>query len=215
MNSNRLLSVMLLGLVWLATPAVSPAIDVNPPQSHEVSEATEFFTHLLNTSKNPIIISMARESLQKLQPDDGVSAKALRKSDARKLKATPQTAEVDLLPQSDNTYVVPALVNKKYMATFLIDTGASYTVITPQMAESLGVKPADSGETVPVTTANGIIYAPVVRLKHVCLGGMQVDNVDAVVTNLGETPQISGLLGMSFFHGMELSFKQDKLVISR
>lgn len=213
MNSNRLLSMMLLGLVWFITPAVSPAIDVNPPQGNDMSEATEFFTHVLNTSKNPIIISMARESLLKLKPTDSSRSKQEKQSDAGPQVA--QVAEVELLPQTDNTYVVPALVNKKYMATFLIDTGASYTVITPQMAESLGVKPMADSPTVPVTTANGILYAPVVRLKHVCLGGLQVDNVDAVVTNLGDTPQISGLLGMSFFHGMELSFKQDKLVISR
>jgi aspartyl protease family protein len=209
MNSNRLLSMMLLGLVWFVTPATSPAIDVNPPQGNDISEATEFFTHVLNTSKNPIIISMARESLRKLTPTDSVAKQE------EKPTAGSQVAEVALLPQTDNTYVVPAVVNKKYMATFLIDTGASYTVITPQMAESLGVKPMADSPTVPVTTANGILYAPVVRLKHVCLGGLQVDNVDAVVTDLGDTPQISGLLGMSFFHGMELSFKQDKLVISR
>jgi aspartyl protease family protein len=210
MNSNgRLLSMMLLGLVWLVTPASSPAIDVNPPQGSDLREATDFFTKVLNTSKNPVIVSMARDSLRKLTP-----AETILEQNSHATKGS-QVAEVDLLPQSDNTYVVPALVNKKMMATFLIDTGASYTVITPQMASSLGVKPGASTQTVPVTTANGILYAPVVRLRHVSLGGLQVDNVDAVVTDLGETPQISGLLGMSFFHGMELSFKQDKLVISR
>jgi clan AA aspartic protease (TIGR02281 family) len=210
MNGNRLLSMALLGLLWAVTPTISPAIDMNPPQTNrELGEATEFFTNILNTSKNPIIISMARESLRKLNGESPeAQASGLRDS----LK---NVTEVALLPQTDNTYVVPALVNRKYMATFLIDTGASYTVITPQMAEALGVKPTAQNPTVPVTTANGILYAPIVKLKHVSLGGMQVDDVDAVVTPLGDTPQISGLLGMSFFHGMELSFKQDKLLISR
>lgn len=194
--------MVLLGLVWLATPAVSPAIDVNPSQGRDITEAAQLFTNLIRTSKNPIVISMAQENLRKLRGGT--------EQDARK-----NSTEVALLPQSDNTFVVPAVVNKKYMATFLIDTGASYTVITPQMAESLGITLSSDSPTVPVTTANGVLNAPVVRLRHVSLGGMQVDNVDAVVTQLGDTPQISGLLGMSFFHGMELSFKQDKLVISR
>lgn len=204
MYGKTLLSMVLLGLVWLANPAISPAIDVNPSQGSDIKEAAQLFINLVKTSKNPIVVSMAQENLRKLR-GDAADAKA----------ASRRSAEVALLPQSDNTYVVPAVVNKKYMATFLIDTGASYTVITPQMAESLGISISSDSPTVPVTTANGILNAPVVRLRHVSLGGMQVDNVDAVVTQLGDTPQISGLLGMSFFHGMELSFKQDKLVISR
>ncbi len=205
MNANRLLSMALLGLSWLATPGLSPAIDVNPPQGKDIGEATEFFSHLVKTSKNPLIVAMAQESLSKLTTD----------APRRTASEPVDKAEVALLPQSDNTYVVPAMVNRKYMATFLVDTGASYTVITPQMAESLGIKVTADNPTVPVTTANGILNAPVVRLKNVTLGGMRVDNVDAVVTQLGDAPQISGLLGMSFFRGMELSFKQDKLVISR
>ena len=46
-------------------------------------------------------------------------------------------------------------------------------------------------------------------------GQVQVDDVEAVVTELGDSPQLSGLLGMSFFQGMDLSFKRDRLVISR
>lgn len=206
MNAHRLLSMALLGLAWLATPGVSPAIDVSPSQGKEIGEAAEFFSRIARTSKNPVIVAMAQESLSRLNADGSAPEKS---------SSPKRTTEVALLPQSDNTYVVPAVVNRKYMATFLIDTGASYTVITPQMAESLGIKVTADNPTVPVTTANGVLNAPVVRLKNVTLGGMQVENVDAVVTHLGDTPQISGLLGMSFFRGMEMSFKQDKLVLSR
>jgi clan AA aspartic protease (TIGR02281 family) len=206
MYGNRLFSLVLLGLMSLITTANSPAIDVNPSQGKEIGEANEFFNRIIQTSKNSLIVAMARESLQKLNADN---------HPGQAQASTNNRTEVALLPQSDNTFVVPAMVNKKYMATFLIDTGASYTVITPQMAEALGIKITAENPTVPVTTAHGILNAPIVRLKQVRLGGMQVENVDAVVTQLGDTPQISGLLGMSFFQGMELSFKQDKLVISR
>lgn len=209
MNGNRFFSILMLGLVWLTTQATSPAIDVNPSSSSPGSEANEasvFFTHLMNTSNNAVIAGMARESLLKLKMDQ---------SPALQARTAKKTTEVKLLPQSDHTFVVPAVVNRKTVATFLVDTGASYTVITPRMAENLGIIVTTESQMVPVTTANGILQAPVVRLKHVSLGGMQVDNVDAVITDLGETTQISGLLGMSFFQGMEMSFKQDKLVLSR
>lgn len=202
MKGNRILVTLLVSLMGWAVPAVSPAIDMNLSQAHNLREAKAFFTHLADTSSNPLIVSMARESLRKIR-------------DTAEPAADKTIAEITMLPQEDHTYVVPAVVNRRYMATFLVDTGASYTVITPQMAEELGINIHKDTPTLPVTTANGTLNAPVVTLKNVSLGGMRVDNVEAVVTDLGDTPQLSGLLGMSFFRGMELSFKQDKLVISR
>jgi|GEM_PF-5211759 len=38
--------------------------------------------------------------------------------------------EVKVIPQADNTYVVPVVLNRNHQAAFLMDTGASYTVIT-------------------------------------------------------------------------------------
>jgi clan AA aspartic protease (TIGR02281 family) len=204
MNGNRLLVILLAGLMALATPSVSSAIDVNPGRGKELREAKAFFGHLASTSKNPLIVSMAEESLRKIQD-----------TDQEKQPSSNRRAEVTMVPQNDNTFVVPALVNRKHMATFLVDTGASYTVITPQTAQELGIKVLADTPTLPVMTANGTFNAPVVTLKHVTLGGMRVDDVEAVITDLGDAPQLSGLLGMSFFRGMELSFKQDKLVISR
>jgi len=199
------LSWLLLALIWLGAPVSSPALDVSLAPSGDVGEAAQFFSEVAQKTKNPLIAQMARDSLLQLQTAKTVSTVSKHKN----------TAEVALLPQYDHTFVVPATVNRRYMATFLIDTGASYTVITPATAATLGIKIASDNPTVPVTTANGVLHAPVVRLHNVSLGGLQVDNVDAVVTELGDSPQLSGLLGMSFFQGMDLSFKQDRLVISR
>jgi clan AA aspartic protease (TIGR02281 family) len=201
---KQLVAVALLALLGTGS---SQAIDVISPDVKDISEAARFFAELLGKTRNPVIADMARESLHRIQMED--AAKAERKTEARSV------TEVALLPQVDNTYVVPAVVNKKFMATFLVDTGASYTVITPQTAAALGVSIEDASETVPVTTANGTMKAPVVMLDNVSLGGMVVHHVEAVVANLGDAPQLSGLLGMSFFHGMEISLKQDRLLISR
>lgn len=209
---NRLLSGLLLGTLWLGLlPAGSFALNVDPQKGNDLSEAEIFFSNLLTTTTNPVIASMARESLRVIQGGQTEPAKAMQAQNAEQRSIT----EVTLLPQVDSTYVVPAVINKSVMATFLVDTGASYTVITPETAKALGVEVTEETATVPVTTANGTINAPVVTLKNVSLGGMNVKNVEAVVTSLGDTPQLSGLLGMSFFKGMEISFKQDRLIISR
>ncbi len=234
--NHRLLAMLLLGtMVWMTQASLGLALGMHVPgKVKDVKEATAFFSKLMRTSRNPVIISMARESLDKLTIGDAQltadnNVKTVSTVDkAVDLKEQPavypgtipgqsearHVVEIALLPQTDDTYAVPALVNKKFMATFLVDTGASYTVITPQMAEALGLEINKDTPRVSVTTANGTMEAPVVYLKQVSLGGLKVYDVEAVVTDLGNSPQLSGLLGMSFFKGMEIAFKRDRLVIT-
>src|SRR4051812_29697340 len=49
-----------------------------------------------------------------------------------------QFYSIKIIPQMDNTVAVPVLINKRQSSMFLVDTGASYTVITPQLAKQLG-----------------------------------------------------------------------------
>jgi clan AA aspartic protease (TIGR02281 family) len=206
MAINRV-SVTLLStlLLMLACASSTPASDIDAHSQDQGStrgEAATFFKNLADKSNNPLIVSMAQESLRQL-----------RDPEAKSSHHKPQT-EVQLLPQFDNTYVVPALVNQHHAATFLVDTGASYTVITPKMARQLGIR-LDNSVSVPVSTANGTVQAPLVTIKRLSLGSLQIDNVEAVVADLGgDANPISGLLGMSFFHGMDLTFHQDRLVIT-
>jgi len=166
----------------------------------QVSEATLFFNQLAKTSSNPVISNMARDTLNRLEHQDG----------------PPRTqVVVPLLEQSDASLVVPTLVNDKIMGTFIVDTGASYTVITPAMAERLGVRITPETPRVSMITANGHIRAPLVTLRNITIGELRVPSVQAVVQPIGNGDDVllSGLLGMNFFSGMELTVKQDRLII--
>jgi clan AA aspartic protease (TIGR02281 family) len=219
-SKNRLLMLTLssafLIIAW--TCGSSLAVDIKQLPSNECSEAIDFFNKMIKASKNSFIVKMAREGLfnlqqpsTRMQPTCHVPTASVSKAgDLRK-----NIIEIKLLPQYDNTYTVPAIVNRQHLATFLVDTGASYTVITPKMARQLGLSFRKILTTVPITTANGTINAPLVMLKQLTLGKLNVENVEAIVADLGDTSQISGLLGMNFFHGMEFAFKQNCLFISR
>lgn len=220
MTVNRLfLGFLVSSFLFLACSTTSSAIDIDSSSSTtQMGEAAAFFNRIISTSSNPIIVNMARESLKTLGDSKMLAYSAPSNFPPHEVaseKSAKTLTEVQLVPQTDSTYVVSAIVNARHPATFLVDTGASYTVITPRMAKQLGLKLGEDSATVPVATANGTVYAPLVRLKQLSLGGMHVENVEAVVADLGDNNPISGLLGMSFFHGMELSFKQDKLVIGR
>jgi len=126
-----------------------------------------------------------------------------------------QFSAIKVIPQVDNTMAVPVLINRRQLSTFLVDTGASYTVITPHLAKQLGVMKKTSDNVVPLNTANGMTYVPVVTIKQVTLGDMNIQNVQAVVTDLGPSAEISGLLGMNFFTGRTLLITPQRIFIGR
>lgn len=165
----------------------------------QVSEAAAFFSQLANNSSNPIISRIARDSLNRLQQTN-----------------EPRTRiEIPLLEQSDTSLVVPTLIEDKVMGTFVVDTGATYTVITPAMAARLGITVTPQTPRIFIITANGRIQAPIVTLKNITIGGLKVPSVQAVIQTIGTGDDLllSGLLGMNFFNGMDLTVKQDRLII--
>lgn len=95
--------------------------------------------------------------------------------------------------------------------TFLIDTGASHTVLNQEAADRLRLNGGSLRYTVPFQSANGVTYAAPVTLRDVRLGQFQLYDLEAYVNqgNLGIS-----LLGMSFLRRFEsYEFLRDRLVL--
>lgn len=95
--------------------------------------------------------------------------------------------------------------------TFLIDTGASHTVLNAADADRLGMEGRRLRFTTPFRSANGTTYAAPVTLRDVRLGQFQLYDLDAYV-NQGDLG--ISLLGMSFlrqFRSYEVV--QDRLIL--
>ncbi len=172
----------------------------------EKSEAAIFFDHLLKETNNPVIADLARQSLAKLQSNTA-TVKPEEDHHTRQV-------EVPFIEQIKSSLAVPMLLEHRFLATFVVDTGATYTVITPDLAHRLHVKMDSHTPKMNIMTANGVISAPMVTLNSVSIGGIEVHEVKAVVQDLGHDSQLSGLLGMNFFKNMDLTIKRNKLVIS-
>lgn len=170
--------------------------------STQLDEATRFFKALAVQSKNPLIAGLARESLAKLQTGSN--------------SHTSRQIVIQLLEQPDASLVVPTMINDNIMGTFLLDTGASYTVITPQMARKLAVEITPDTPKTSIMTANGTVDAPLVTLKNVSIGQIRIPEVRAIVQELGngDDPLLSGLLGMNVFKDMEITIKEDQLILT-
>lgn len=83
---------------------------------------------------------------------------------------------------------------------FLVDTGASSVVLTPEDAERIGLRVSERDFTLVYHTANGTVRAAPVTLRHVRIGSLVVRDVEAAVN---EVSIGISLLGMSFLSRLD------------
>ncbi len=94
--------------------------------------------------------------------------------------------------------IVPVVVNGKAAGRFLVDTGATTTLLYADTAARLGLGPESViGKTRSRVADGREIEANVVRLDSIQVGRSRVDGSLAVVV-VGNEPDFDGLLGMSF-----------------
>ncbi len=98
-----------------------------------------------------------------------------------------------------------------------LDTGARITVITPRIAEELGLKPDEAGPAGKVTSATGAARAPLVRIESVSILGLEVRNVRAICHPLPPGLQLDGVLGINFLNrfNVEISYETETVTLAR
>ena len=84
------------------------------------------------------------------------------------------------------------------VATLLIDTGSSYTIISWQALESLGIDPAVSKIRRSLMTANGLIQVPEVRIEEFHCFGKMLKAFPLVAHTIPLGGEVTGVLGMNF-----------------
>ena len=134
---------------------------------------------------------MARAMDPGLAPE--VDAALLEIEDAIKRRE----ALVIKIPDGSTTIQTDALVNERASYRFIIDTGATFTSISREMALGLGYQLGPGVEQVWIGTANGVVAAPIIILDSVNLQGYAVRNLKAVVLPQKSQSTI-GLLGLNF-----------------
>jgi clan AA aspartic protease (TIGR02281 family) len=107
----------------------------------------------------------------------------------------PEGMTVDLVRSGEVSFA-EVVLNDRIRQHFVVDTGASFTVISREAARELGITIDENTPFLPITTASSVIFNPLVTLKSVRVGEAEVENVDALVHNLPGGS--AGLLGNSF-----------------
>ncbi len=124
----------------------------------------------------------------------------------RALVAAP-SAEIVLQRNRAGQYLADGEVNDRAV-TFLLDTGATQVALSTGLARELGLK---LGPPVTLSTAAGPVRGYSVRLRSVRLGGIEMRDVGALVSD-GLEPGLV-LLGMNFLKRLEMTQRGDQLII--
>jgi len=105
-------------------------------------------------------------------------------------------SEARFIANRNGDFVVEALV-QGVTVVFIVDTGASDVVLSPDDAARIGLKADRLEYTQRYQTANGVIFGAPVRLDWMSVGGINLYDVRASVP---DSELRHSLLGMSFLN---------------
>jgi predicted aspartyl protease len=129
---------------------------------------------------------------------------------ASALAATPPDNSTALPVRTLHDYlmVISLNINETGPFDFLIDTGTTTTLVDPELAQELALKPVDR---MALTSLANSVPVPRYFLKTVTVGPASVSHLEALATPLPELRsldrRIRGVLGMNFL--MQFSFRLD------
>ena len=125
--------------------------------------------------------------------------------------ASPGKQSVTLNADARGHFVTMGSINGGSVR-FLVDTGATFVALAAAEAKRLGID-YRQGQRGRLQTANGLVAAYRIKLDTVKIGDIEVNNVDAVVSEsdaMGVT-----LLGMSFLNRMEMKRDGQSMALTK
>ena len=145
-----------------------------------------------------------------LDPGMRSELQALMNAARQRLNAVGQI--VVPLQKNGNSIMVDVSVNNVPMR-FMLDTGASLTVLSEKAANDIGLS-ASGSEHVFLHTANGAVRAPIIQIPQVRLGEAVATNLKAaILNNMGP---VQGLLGLNFLNqfDIDIDHSMGELILS-
>ncbi|MEW6247651.1 MAG: retropepsin-like aspartic protease [Nitrospirota bacterium] len=102
--------------------------------------------------------------------------------------------------------IVATQLNRSRPARLILDTGASYTILSRAVALDLGLFSDAHTATVTLNTVGGPVQADVVRVESIRVAEAEVRNSLAAIYDLPDAPEgVEGLLGLSFLRQFEVT----------
>ena len=116
--------------------------------------------------------------------------------------------------------LIPAIINQQNSYEFILDTGASISIVTPEIAEGLGIKKTGEDEG---HGAGGKIKISLGKIDSLAVGTCQIDNLEIGISEeLNQIAKVMGVkidgnIGYDFLQNFRITidYKQLKLSLSK
>lgn len=165
------------------------------------AEAAAEYEAALRLRPSPEVAAASRQGLGRVRP--------LLRAAPRSGPAGDET--VIGLERHGGGWVVRVVLNDRERARFLVDTGAGISVVTPEMAERLDLRPVRGAAPMRLQTANGPIAAPVVTVPSLRVGDIEANDTPAVIHDFGFG--LDGILGNTFLARYTITLDADRGVL--
>ena len=158
------------------------------------------------------------ERVLTLQPSDEVAAasrgalKHLRALMVRDQRGGENSESRIPLERWRGGWVAEVGINHTARRRFLVDTGASITAISHELAEGLGIPPRRPPVILKLQTMSGELEAPLVSIAVLTVGSVEAKDVPAVVHDI--PGGLDGVLGNTFLDRYSVTFNARRGVLT-
>jgi clan AA aspartic protease (TIGR02281 family) len=109
--------------------------------------------------------------------------------------------------------IVEASINQRGTGRYIVDTGATYCVVSQDRAKELSIAGRKDGQKIRVATANGIIEATLGEARRIDVGDAVARDVAVAVMDSDPVPGFDGLLGLSFLQRFKYSVDSTERIL--
>lgn len=118
------------------------------------------------------------------------------------------------LRRHNNSLLIDVMINDRGPYTLVLDTGASTTTVSPNLAAEAGLRP--TGEQAMVAGVGGMSVAEVAIMDTVSVNGARVDDLQVTIHNIPILASINahGLLGQDYLNHFSMTLEGDRLTLA-
>jgi clan AA aspartic protease (TIGR02281 family) len=198
---NRISSIELWGsrlksTFFLVTILIALALPAAAEMYKWVDEkGTVHFTDDLSS-----IPERYREDVEERKTPKGTPNQEVKEKPASSpapIASEPEGVSVNLIRRHE-LWLAEVILNNRLKLYLVVDTGASFTLISRQVANDLGIVIDENTPSIPASTVSGSILTPLVTLNSIRVGKAEIEDVDVAVYTMPSGRD--GLLGNSFLN---------------
>ncbi|OGI00142.1 MAG: hypothetical protein A2104_00635 [Candidatus Melainabacteria bacterium GWF2_32_7] len=165
-------------------------------QNKKIADAKILYKNLIETSSNQEVINLSKKGLKLLAESSGSSSKVTK-------------AILNVNTMGNVLIINNVNINDTAKTSFIFDTGASFTTISTEFANKLGISTTNA-PSLKIMTGSGYINAPKIMIKKIEINGLTAYNTEALVADLpmhtsGSAGTPAGLLGLSFMKDFKVT----------